>query len=100
MLSARQSLHRCFAASTSLLLATTAAVHAEDFKLADGDILGQGHTRLVAGVALRTSDPSKPLVGEGLRSDGRAEGGDGADAVDDGNAWNDPPIELRPQLRF
>ncbi len=73
--------------SSALLLALAVPVHAVDFKLADGDITGKWTTRVVAGVGVRTSDPSRHLVGKGFRSDGKpkAKGGDGADTADDGN---------------
>ncbi|WP_161805607.1 DUF1302 domain-containing protein [Frateuria defendens] len=69
----------------AVLLAFALPSHAVDFKLADGEITGKWTTRVVAGAAMRTSSPSKHLVGKGYRSDGRPKGGDGADTADDGN---------------
>jgi hypothetical protein len=73
------------ALSGALLLALAIPAHAVDFKLADGEVTGKWTTRVVAGAAMRTSDPSRHLVGKGFRSDGRPKGGDGADTADDGN---------------
>lgn len=71
---------------TGLTLACAASsLHAEDLKLADGAITGSWNTRIVAGASMRTSAPSKHLVGKGFRSDGKPKGGDGADTADDGN---------------
>ncbi len=66
-------------------LAFAASLHAENFTLANGDIIGEWKTRLVTGAAMRTSNPSKHLVGKGFESNGKPKGGDGADTADDGN---------------
>lgn len=68
-----------------MLACATSSLHAEDIKLADGAITGSWNTRIVAGASMRTSAPSKHLLGKGFRSDGKPKGGDGADTADDGN---------------
>lgn len=69
----------------SLVAIASAAAHATDFTLADGEIKASLKTRVVAGAGMRLNDPSKQLVGKGFRSDGRPKNGDGADTADDGN---------------
>jgi hypothetical protein len=76
---------RWILAVASLSAFSISALHATDFKLADGDVQGTLKTRVVAGTGVRLNDPSKHLVGKGFRSDGKAKGGDGADTADDGN---------------
>lgn len=76
---------RWILAVASLTAISTSALHATDFKLADGEVQGTLKTRVVAGAGVRLNDPSKHLVGKGFRSDGKPKGGDGADTADDGN---------------
>jgi len=72
-------------AVASLTALSASALHATDFRLADGELQGTLKTRVVAGAGERLNDPSKHLVGKGFRSDGKPKGGDGADTADDGN---------------
>jgi len=81
----RKNFIRRTALSSGVLLAFVLPLHAEDFTLANGDIIGEWNTRLVAGAAMRTSNPSRHLVGKGFESNGKPKGGDGADTADDGN---------------
>jgi len=76
---------RWIVAVASLTALCTTALHATDFKFADGEVQGTLKTRVVAGAGMRLNDASKHLVGKGFRSDGKPKGGDGADTADDGN---------------
>lgn len=75
------------AAPLLLLLAGASALplRAGEFTLADGEVTGSWNARVVAGAGIRTTAPSRHLVGKGFRSDGQAKGGDGSDTSDDGN---------------
>jgi hypothetical protein len=68
-----------------LCLVCAAPTRAAEFEFAGGDGKAVWNTRAVIGAAIRTTSPSRHLVGKGYRSDGLPKGGDGGDSSDDGN---------------